>query len=43
MSLRCGTMLLGLPADAFDPLYGDKPNEHIKLISYPGQAENTSD
>ncbi len=28
---------LQLPANAFDALYGDKPNEHIKLIRYPGQ------
>lgn len=28
---------LTLPADSFDALYGSKPNEHIKLIRYPGQ------
>jgi len=28
---------LSLPADAFDSLYGTQPNEHIKLIRYPGQ------
>ena len=31
-----------LPADAFDALYGEKPNEHIKLIRYPGQRETKS-
>lgn len=30
---------LSLPADAFDNLYGAKPNEHIKLIRYPGQQD----
>ena len=33
---------LALPDDAFDTLYGDKPNEHIKLIRYPGQHETQS-
>lgn len=41
--LRAFAQALALPADAFDPLYGDKPNEHIKLIRYPGRTENTSD
>lgn len=41
--LRAFAQALVLPADAFDPLYGDKPNEHIKLIRYPGRTENTSD
>lgn len=35
--LRAFAEALRLPADAFDGLYGDKPNEHIKLIRYPGQ------
>ncbi|MDR3434951.1 MAG: isopenicillin N synthase family oxygenase [Rouxiella aceris] len=35
--LRAFAESLDLPADAFDPLYGDKPNEHIKLIRYPGR------
>lgn len=34
--LRAFAEALRLPADAFDALYGDKPNEHIKLIRYPG-------
>lgn len=33
---------LQLPENAFDQLYGDKPNEHIKLIRYPGQQETQS-
>lgn len=37
--LRAFAESLHLPADAFDALYGDKPNEHIKLIRYPGQQE----
>lgn len=39
--LRAFARALGLPKDAFDVLYGDKPNEHIKLIRYPGQADRT--
>lgn len=35
--LRAFAEALQLPADAFDALYGSKPNEHIKLIRYPGQ------
>jgi isopenicillin N synthase-like dioxygenase len=38
--LRAFAEALRLPANAFDALYGDKPNEHIKLIRYPGQ-DNT--
>ncbi|WP_297202721.1 isopenicillin N synthase family oxygenase [uncultured Pluralibacter sp.] len=33
---------LQLPASAFDRLYADSPNQHIKLIRYPGQAETGS-
>nr|WP_318382552.1 isopenicillin N synthase family oxygenase [uncultured Enterobacter sp.] len=40
--LRAFAEALELPADAFDKLYGDKPNEHIKLIRYPGQARTQS-
>lgn len=36
--LRAFAEALSLPADAFDRLYGDKPNEHIKLMRYPGQS-----
>jgi isopenicillin N synthase-like dioxygenase len=37
--LRTFAQALSLRADAFDQLYGDKPNEHIKLMRYPGQRE----
>lgn len=40
--LRAFAQALSLRADAFDQLYGDKPNEHIKLMRYPGQAANAS-
>lgn len=40
--LRAFAQALSLPEGAFDPLYGDKPNEHIKLIRYPGRAEGQS-
>ncbi|UUQ64765.1 isopenicillin N synthase family oxygenase [Pseudomonas fuscovaginae UPB0736] len=40
--LRAFAEALSLPQGAFDPLYGDKPNEHIKLIRYPGRAANES-
>ncbi|TCL05987.1 isopenicillin N synthase family dioxygenase [Sodalis ligni] len=38
--LRAFALALSLPEQAFDTLYGDKPNEHIKLIRYPGR-DNT--
>ena len=40
--LRAFAQSLSLPEDAFDRLYGDKPNEHIKLMRYPGQASTAS-
>lgn len=40
--LRAFAEALHLPLDAFDGLYGEKPNEHIKLIRYPGQQETQS-
>lgn len=40
--LRAFAEALSLPIDAFDPLYGDKPNEHIKLIRYPGRGVDES-
>ncbi len=40
--LRAFAQALALPEDAFDRLYGDKPNEHIKLIRYPGQPSKAS-
>ncbi|WP_161985818.1 isopenicillin N synthase family dioxygenase [Ewingella americana] len=40
--LRAFALALQLPEKTFDPLYGDKPNEHIKLIRYPGHSEGQS-
>lgn len=40
--LQAFAQALALPQDAFDRLYGDKPNEHIKLMRYPGQASDAS-
>ncbi|KNC95271.1 isopenicillin N synthase family dioxygenase [Trabulsiella odontotermitis] len=40
--LRAFAEALYLPVNAFDALYGEKPNEHIKLIRYPGQQETQS-
>ena len=40
--LRAFARSLSLPADAFDALYGTHPNEHVKLIRYPGQAATAS-
>lgn len=40
--LRTFALALGLPPDSFDSLYGSKPNEHIKLIRYPGQKSTAS-
>lgn len=40
--LRAFAQALSLPEQAFDPLYGEAPNEHIKLIRYPGRAQGQS-
>lgn len=40
--LRTFAKSLSLPPDAFDALYGTHPNEHVKLIRYPGQASDAS-
>jgi len=40
--LRAFAESLQLAPDAFDALYGEKPNEHIKLIRYPGQEQTNS-
>lgn len=40
--LQAFAQALALPHDAFDRLYGDKPNEHIKLMRYPGQGPGGS-
>lgn len=41
--LRTFAEALELPTDSFDPLYGSRPNEHIKLIRYPGQQSTVGD
>jgi len=40
--LRAFAEALDLPRHAFDNLYGDYPNEHIKLIRYPGRTDSES-
>lgn len=40
--LRAFALALDLNENAFDELYGDKPNEHIKLIRYPGRETTQS-
>ncbi|MGK3142264.1 isopenicillin N synthase family dioxygenase [Pantoea sp. C2G6] len=40
--LRAFAEALHLPRNAFDNLYGDYPNEHIKLIRYPGRGDGES-
>ncbi|QUY49866.1 isopenicillin N synthase family oxygenase [Serratia plymuthica] len=40
--LRAFALALSLPEQAFDTLYGEKPNEHIKLIRYPGRESTAS-
>ncbi|PQZ89506.1 MULTISPECIES: isopenicillin N synthase family oxygenase [Pseudomonas] len=40
--LRAFAQALSLPENAFDALYGDTPNEHIKLIRYPGRHAQQS-
>ncbi|MGB8666002.1 MAG: isopenicillin N synthase family oxygenase [Serratia inhibens] len=40
--LRAFALALSLPEQAFDMLYGEKPNEHIKLIRYPGREATAS-
>ncbi len=40
--LRAFALALSLPEQAFDRLYGEKPNEHIKLIRYPGRDATDS-
>lgn len=40
--LRAFAESLQLQPDAFDALHGEKPNEHIKLIRYPGREQTGS-
>nr|WP_114193520.1 isopenicillin N synthase family oxygenase [Edaphovirga cremea] len=41
--LRAFALSLSLPEQVFDELYGEKPNEHIKLIRYPGRETTGSE
>ena len=40
--LEAFALALGQPADAFAPIYAGAPNQHIKIIRYPGR-EATAD
>lgn len=40
--LRAFAESLSLPRHAFDRLYGEYPNEHIKVIRYPGRSQDQS-
>jgi len=40
--LRSLAEALYLPAESFDKLYGEYPNEHVKLIRYPGRDYSLS-
>ncbi len=40
--LRAFAEALSLPRHAFDKLYGTHPNEHVKLIRYPGRSSEQS-
>lgn len=39
--LRALAIGLGLPENSFDEIYGEIPNEHIKLIKYPQSGSST--
>ncbi|MGO3741364.1 isopenicillin N synthase family dioxygenase [Kerstersia sp.] len=41
--LRAFALALGLEENAFDALYGREPNEHAKIIRYPGREQTGSD
>lgn len=41
--LRAFALALGLEETAFDSLYGSQPNEHAKIIRYPGRDQTSSD
>jgi len=35
--LEAFALSLGLPADAFSPIYREAPNHRLKVIRYPGR------
>lgn len=41
--LRAFAVVLEQPEDVFEPLYADQPNQHLKIIRYPGRHETDSD
>lgn len=41
--LHAFALSLELPENTFDDIYGCRPNEHIKLIRYPGRDTTASD
>ncbi|WDD92352.1 isopenicillin N synthase family oxygenase [Burkholderia sp. FERM BP-3421] len=41
--LQAFAVALAQPADAFEAIYGATPNEHIKLIRYPGREATGDD
>jgi len=41
--LRTFAAALEQPEDAFEPVYRDAPNQHIKIIRYPGRDSTQSD
>ncbi|MEA1674658.1 isopenicillin N synthase family dioxygenase [Nitrospirillum sp. BR 11163] len=36
--LRAFALALGQAADAFDPIFAETPNQHLKIIRYPGRS-----
>lgn len=41
--LEAFAVALEQPADVFEPIYADAPNQHIKLIRYPGREATKDD
>jgi len=41
--LEAFALALGQPADAFAPIYAGAPNQHIKIIRYPGRESTPDD
>jgi isopenicillin N synthase-like dioxygenase len=41
--LEAFALALGQPADAFAPIYAGAPNQHIKIIRYPGREATPDD
>lgn len=41
--MREWALSLGAPADVFDPAFADRPSTLLKLVRYPGRAEDAGD